>query len=171
MVNDWGMRFGALLGHHAFLDRWVVTFNRYDSYSSWKNSRASSHASIPTSSTEPSRPLIPGISAGVPNRVERSSEATPMTSAPWHTTPLNASKARSRQRLRLKAPRPSHAKRGMTSGHLRRRCRPGAAPGGRHQLPDEATSGHRGGHGPGKGHTFARGCARRRRERERSRLD
>ena len=30
--HDWGMPFAGLLGHVGFLDRWVVTFNFYDSY-------------------------------------------------------------------------------------------------------------------------------------------
>jgi hypothetical protein len=31
-LDDWGMPFAGLLGQEGFLDRWVVTFNRYDNY-------------------------------------------------------------------------------------------------------------------------------------------
>jgi hypothetical protein len=31
-LADWGMPFAGLLGTQGFLDRWVVTFHRYDSY-------------------------------------------------------------------------------------------------------------------------------------------
>lgn len=30
--TDWGMPFAGLLGTEGFLDRWVVTFNRYENY-------------------------------------------------------------------------------------------------------------------------------------------
>lgn len=31
-IEDWGMPFAGLLGQQGFLDRWVVTFNRYENY-------------------------------------------------------------------------------------------------------------------------------------------
>lgn len=31
-LDDWGMPFSGLLGQEGFLDRWVVSFNRYDNY-------------------------------------------------------------------------------------------------------------------------------------------
>lgn len=32
LMDDLELPFGGLLGQHGFLDRWVVTFNRYDNY-------------------------------------------------------------------------------------------------------------------------------------------